>query len=294
MGWTIDRLAGAAAFRDEAFEYLGRREAEHNIFFGVTLDTIRDPGRYPNDNYFAVARDEADGTVGGAAFRTPPHPPVLSLVEEPAVARRFAEDLFADYGPDIGGLNAPNETGPIFRARFDAICADGGSWELGMAQRIYSLDTVVPVTGVEGRLSPAARGDRDVLIGWLIDFQLEASSRSTVDAAMRATRLVESALEHDEAFVWRVDDEPVSMAYARGPTPHGIRVSLVYTPGGKRRRGYASACVAALSQRMLDEGRTFCFLFTDLSNPTSNHIYQEIGYRPVCDFSQYRRIRPGR
>lgn len=64
-------------------------------------------------------------------------------------------------------------------------------------------------------------------------------------------------------------------------------VNLVYTPPELRRRGYASACVAALSQLLLDAGWKFCCLFTDMSNPTSNHIYQQIGYTPVCDFNEY-------
>jgi len=38
---------------------------------------------------------------------------------------------------------------------------------------------------------------------------------------------------------------------------------------------------------LLDEGRRFCALFTDLANPTSNRIYHKIGYRPVCDFDEY-------
>jgi uncharacterized protein len=57
----------------------------------------------------------------------------------------------------------------------------------------------------------------------------------------------------------------------------------VYTPPALCRRGYASACVAALSARLLTEGRRLCFLYTDLANPTSNAIYQKIGYRPVYD-----------
>jgi predicted GNAT family acetyltransferase len=77
------------------------------------------------------------------------------------------------------------------------------------------------------------------------------------------------------------------MAGSTGPTPHGIRIGAVYTPPEYRQRGYASACVAYLSQMMLDSGRKFCFLFTDLSNPTSNHIYQQIGYEPVCDVDNY-------
>jgi predicted GNAT family acetyltransferase len=38
---------------------------------------------------------------------------------------------------------------------------------------------------------------------------------------------------------------------------------------------------------ILDSGKKFCFLFTDQANPTSNSIYQKIGYEPVCDFHEY-------
>ena len=71
------------------------------------------------------------------------------------------------------------------------------------------------------------------------------------------------------------------------PTHHGIAVNAVYTPPEQRGRGYATAAVATLSQQLLYEGYDFCCLFTDLSNPTSNRIYQRIGYRPVCDFNEY-------
>ena len=61
----------------------------------------------------------------------------------------------------------------------------------------------------------------------------------------------------------------------------------MYTPPEQRGHGYASAATAALSQLLLERGRRFCFLFTDLANPTSNHIYQTIGYQPVCDVDIY-------
>ncbi len=83
-------------------------------------------------------------------------------------------------------------------------------------------------------------------------------------------------------FLWH-DQGPVSMAQKLRPTRHGISVSGVYTPPELRRRGYASSCVAALSQQLLDAGFAYCTLFTDLSNPTSNEIYQRIGYRPLGD-----------
>jgi hypothetical protein len=88
-------------------------------------------------------------------------------------------------------------------------------------------------------------------------------------------------------YVWD-DDGPVSMCGVGGPTPNGVRIGPVYTPPGLRRRGYASACVAAASQAQLDAGRQFCFLFADIANPTSNHVYLKIGYEPVSDVSVYR------
>jgi hypothetical protein len=96
-----------------------------------------------------------------------------------------------------------------------------------------------------------------------------------------------------EMFLWKIP-QPVSMAVAVQPTPNGIRVSGVYTPPGHRRKGYATALVAALSQRLLDSGRKFCFLFADLANPTSNGIYERIGYEPVCDFQEYDFVRSER
>ena len=73
------------------------------------------------------------------------------------------------------------------------------------------------------------------------------------------------------------------MAVAKGATRNGIRIGYVYTPPESRARGYASALVAAVSQKMLDEGFAFCVLYTDLSNPTSNAIYARVGYEPVAD-----------
>jgi predicted GNAT family acetyltransferase len=77
------------------------------------------------------------------------------------------------------------------------------------------------------------------------------------------------------------------MASYGGPTPNGLRIGSVYTPPEYRRRGYASACTAATCEFILASGRSFATLFTDLANPTSNRIYQAIGFEPVCDAVQY-------
>jgi predicted GNAT family acetyltransferase len=64
-------------------------------------------------------------------------------------------------------------------------------------------------------------------------------------------------------------------------------VNLVYTRPQLKKKGNATACVAALTQRMLDSGKRFCCLYTDLTNPTSNLIYRKIGYQPICDVQDW-------
>jgi uncharacterized protein len=107
----------------------------------------------------------------------------------------------------------------------------------------------------------------------------------------------EEAVEHKLTaptsgfLLWEDGGETVSLAGWGGPTPNGIRIGPVYTPPELRGRGYATALTAELSQRLLDGGlfeggRRFCFLYTDLANPTSNAIYERIGYRRVCESAE--------
>jgi predicted GNAT family acetyltransferase len=90
---------------------------------------------------------------------------------------------------------------------------------------------------------------------------------------------------------WEDEGKPVSLAGWGGKTPNGIRVGPVYTPPELRGRGYATALTAEVSQRLLDgrlfDGRRrFCFLYTDLANPTSNAIYERIGYRRAAESAE--------
>jgi len=87
-------------------------------------------------------------------------------------------------------------------------------------------------------------------------------------------------------YLWE-DGQAVSIAGRSRPTPDGTTVNYVYAPPEHRNRGYASACVAPLSQLLLDEGYWYCLLFTDLAKPTSNKIYRAVGYEPVCDVDEY-------
>jgi len=96
-------------------------------------------------------------------------------------------------------------------------------------------------------------------------------------------KLYRYRLSTKKIYVLEVNGIPVSMAGYTRELQTAIGVSFVYTPPYYRGKGYASSCVAQISQMALDKGFTKCVLYTDLLNPTSNSIYQKIGYTPVCD-----------
>jgi predicted GNAT family acetyltransferase len=132
----------------------------------------------------------------------------------------------------------------------------------------------------------ANAGDRELLARWIAAFSAEAGTEP-VEPHEWADRSLAADPALRGIYLWEDGGVVVSLAGYTGPTRHGMRLGPVYTPPELRGHGYASAVTAALTQMLLDGGRRFCSLFTDLANPTSNKIYQEIGYRPVVDVDIY-------
>jgi predicted GNAT family acetyltransferase len=134
----------------------------------------------------------------------------------------------------------------------------------------------------------AGEADRPVVLDLVRAFMTEV--RGTAPAQAELVRSVEIRLgalpERGGFWLWEVDGEVVSLTGHGGPTPNGIRIGPVYTPPRHRGRGYATRLVAEQSAWLLGRGRRFCFLFTDLANPTSNGIYRRIGYRQVCEAAE--------
>ncbi|MGM0555398.1 MAG: GNAT family N-acetyltransferase [Myxococcota bacterium] len=288
--FTLHRYDAPQQFADAAFGFLSENEAAHNIFYGVTSDAIEYPRRYPGDNLFATV-ESPGGEVEMALMHTPPHMLALSRATDPAAAAWLAERI-AGEGRDIPGiLSAPVEAEAFIGAHTRET---GREWKLASRQRIYRATQIELPEDVPGSFRRASIDDLEVLVDWVVSFEREALGREASDLRREVSNKVSDFVRAGEVGVWEVDGELVSMAAARGPTPRGIRISYVFTPPKYRANGYASACTARLSRAQFDDGRQFCFLFTDLDNPTSNHIYQAIGYEPVSDMNVYElRASPG-
>ena len=279
------RFQSAREFRARAEAFLLEREAHHNLILGLSSALMVKPDLYPGQPYFAVVEDVDRGIA--AAVMTPPYRLVVSLTEDRAALTLLAQDV-REVRP-----NTPGVTGPVpVSLRFAEIWQSltERSFRKIMAERIYKLERVNPPIGVPGTMRRAAESDRALLMEWVEAFQREAFAGEEVDR-MAVERNVNNMLtlppQVRGAFLWE-NPAPVSLTSYGGPTPNSMRIGPVYTPPEFRGQGYASACVAGVSQHLLDGGRIFCTLFTDLANPTSNHIYQAIGYEPVCDVDEYQ------
>jgi predicted GNAT family acetyltransferase len=135
-------------------------------------------------------------------------------------------------------------------------------------------------------MRPPRLDELPLMIDWLRAFADEALHEAPHVEDIELTYRRREADPDGAWLVWD-DDDPVSLAAYGSPTPSGIRVGPVYTPPERRGRGYATALVAELTAERLAAGYGFCFLFTDLANPTSNAIYARIGYEPVADWDQW-------
>jgi predicted GNAT family acetyltransferase len=273
----VVRHKTAAEFLAEAGDWLEHREAENNLILGIAAFFASYSGQVKVDPYFLTAQD--NGMIVAAALMTPPHRLLITRMPNPAVAV-LADFLLAE-GASVPGVLGARECARVFTENW--IGRTGSSSSLKMSQRIYGCESVIVPISSRGYLRTATRDDESLLVEWAGEFCREAK---IADETAYTQAQIPTTIARERLYVWD-DGEPVSMADLRRETAHGIAVSLVYTPPRWRNRGYASSCVASLTKRMLDDGKRFCCLFTDLANPTSNSVYQRIGYGEICDVDDW-------
>jgi hypothetical protein len=272
----LTRHQNADAFLEHAGAYLAAREAEHNLILGISSRLRNTPLMYGEPPYLAVVEDE--GKVVAAALRTPPHNLVLSEIDRSEAIEPLVSDVSGLYG-GVPGVVGPKGVVAEFVAAWEA--ATGAQGRCAIEQRVFRAESVDPPQGVSGHLRPYESDDFDVAVRWMDEFVAEALSRPEPESSAEFVKRREA--DPDGGLVVWEDGGPVCLAGFGGLTPNGIRIGPVYTPPDQRRHGYGSALTAALTQQLLEGGRRFCFLFTDLANPASNSIYQRIGYRAVSD-----------
>ena len=279
---NVTTHTSAKAFLEAAGEWLERQEVVNNLMLRIaariaSAETPPDPPPV----LMTVARHQG---LEAAVVMTPPRGVVLyAPADDPQEALAGVADALLAGRHAVPECVGPSETARLFMKLWcDRI---GQEAVVKMSQRIYELRQVIFPANVAGSPRPPGMNDLELTARWTAEFSREVGEPHGPQASRTSA---EQIVASGRTLFWEHQGQPVSMAAAVRPIRHGIGIGRVYTPPEHRGNGFASACVAELSQRQLNAGRQYCCLYTDLANPTSNSIYQKIGYVPVADSTHYR------
>jgi len=281
LSLEVHRHPTASAFLGRAESWLLEAEDLNNLILSLSYAAAAEEAVHTAEAPTAEAplfvTVERGGEVVGCAYRHPPHQ--LALTDMPAEAVEELARVVASAHPEVPAVLGGPDLARAFAAAWHR--RTGAPSRRGTEQRLYRLDQVRPLLA-PGRLRAATSEELPLATAWAEDFSRDAHMRFGPGAERVAGWVEVGCLRF-----WEDGGQPVSMAVAHGVTPRGIRIGYVYTPPEHRRRGYAGACVSEYSRRLLATGRAFCVLYADLSNPTTNTLYQRMGYRPVADVTDY-------
>jgi GNAT superfamily N-acetyltransferase len=216
--------------------------------------------------------------------------PAFLLPMPEDAARELARALIARDEP----LTAANGALPAARLFCDEMAAHtGGTTRIGQHTRLFELGDLVQPDPVAGRLRPALPEEQPLILSWYAAFMADADEQAGREPGetpheIPTPEAMARRIEGGRIFVWEdPSGEPVHLTAASKPSYGVSRIGPVYTPREHRGRGLASNAVAQVSRLLRDSGERAC-LFTDQANPTSNKIYEAIGYRRVVDMAYLR------
>jgi predicted GNAT family acetyltransferase len=275
-------------FYNDTYDVLMRHEAQNMIPLGNII--IGHEGKDKSDwrdpaNWLMATVSDAAG-IRLTAIMTPPHNITLYATDNeinPEAIDCLIDEL-KNY--EIPGVMTEKTLAEYFANEYTL--RKGLTYKTAMSQRIYELTAVNPEIPRFGNVRLLDEKDMHFFPYWAEAFYAaNIYGRTEMSIPQNAEHYL-NRIAAKKLYVLENNGVPVSMAGYTREMQTAIGVAFVYTPPYERRKGYASSIAAHLSQRALDKGFTKCVLYTDLANPTSNSIYQKIGYVPICDSLQLK------
>lgn len=259
--------------------YLEQDESENNRPLGYAYRLAEDPHAYDSEPPLLLSILEQGKAVGVAMMIPLYGGIILSRIGtkvEAAVVQlvRYLREIDVQ----ISGI-----IGPVAEAQAFSDCWVEGmldvSARISMRMRIFEARSVANLPLSPGKLRLTRPEDHPLMARWITDYSEAVGKPISFNNAKNWTEVL---IQNQQLHIWDIEG-PVSIAAVDRSTRNGIAIHSVYTPPAHRNKGYATSSVLLLTQKMLTDRYSFCCLYTDLSNPTSNSIYTKIGYVPIGD-----------
>jgi predicted GNAT family acetyltransferase len=274
----LKRYYDADDFLNDNQQFLFANEAANNLIIGIA-NGLRSR-IVKNDALICSVKEHNNILLSSVMI--PPRDLIVAISEmnEQAISL-LINDLIANK-TEVPGILAENAFADVFRNQWHE--ETGDETKLFRKERAYKLMKCREIKISSGQMRLAVRDDMNQIAEWIKELHNEI--RETISDE-GAKKISEMKIANKEIFVW-IERGIVSMCASDRESQHGKAINLVYTPPQNRGKGYATSCVYNLCKRILNEGKSFCCLFADLDNRTSNAIYSRIGFNPILDFLHYR------
>lgn len=267
-------------FVKENEKFILEKEWLNNLMAGNYKDAVKDG---IDENWLLARVTEGEKTELVMLLRKPwkllMYSPTNNKSEE---LYRFAAEELYKVDPSLEGVNTETEVSQIFAREFCKIAGKEPKVRLGM--RILVLGKLK-----EGTLRDdvvfrkATEEDKDILNEYRRRFSEEALNENLSQEELE--EIFYRNLERG-SYVLEKDGKIVATAVTNRHLSKGKSVGSVFTPKEERGKGYAYNVVYRLSKELLDSGLEYCVLFTDDSNPISNHVYEKIGYEKRAETTE--------
>ncbi len=272
-GFELGAYDEPGGFLAAAGKFLRTAEAENSMLYLPAERILVAPQDDDAGCYWATV--SARGAVVAAAFHSPIGGVLVTAGPDQACAMIAADVAERARTPNsvVGPLASCEAFARSWRE------STGQAHMLRFHLRHFELTRSPPVFAANGRARLPLDCELETLVDWNVAFVAEVELPETVEQTRRRAH---NRIGNGQVRVW--DDEgPVAYAGYGADASDTVRIAPVYTPPEFRGKGYASALVADLSRELFARGKRAIFLTTDVANPTSNSIYQRIGYRAVAD-----------
>lgn len=293
MTYRLAFTEDPAEFLEVAGEHLAADPVLNTVLATVATRSVAEDAAgtsRPDHPRWWVSVLDADVRVVGVAMRTAPFRPYpLYVLPMPDAAAALLAAALVERG-EVANANGAL---PAARLVADEIARlAGATARVTEHMRLFECREVVTPAAPPGRLRLATPDDADLCLEWYQAFEAAAAEQAGRPHHVGAgehfdTAFVDGRIAEERIHLWESPGgDVVHLTAANVPAYGVVRVGPVYTPTEHRGAGYASAAVAAVTQQVLGSGLRPC-LFTDQANPTSNRIYQAIGYEPVVDMANH-------
>lgn len=253
--------------------FLHIAEAENSVIAQPAARMATAPNEDDAGSYFASVSSEAG--VMGAAFAGASGGVVITRAPDDA-ATLIANDL-ADRGRNLKSVVGPLPSCEAFARAWRQ--RTGRAHVLRVHLRHFELAGDPVVSPAPGILRLPEAREHTLIADWHVAFFDELG---LPDDRARAQRNLARRIERGFVRLWDDGGAVAFVGFGQGDA-ETVRIAPVYTLPHFRGRGYASAMVGELARQLRRGGTRAIFLTTDVANPTSNGVYQRIGFRAVAD-----------